>query len=169
MDAFTNGIPDGWTPFYEDSGTTGSPPRDRYTVYAAWSADGGQSWTGPVPVSENRLPGQGLTGALGPDAYPFLSADGTEPTLHVFALYESGDPPPGTTFIRYGRPVVVGCELGDADLGDARARDLLALGIVIAERVSGAVRAARDGVVTAIGCAVGDLVAPGARLVEIDP
>ena len=31
------------------------------------------------------------------------------------------------------------------------------------------VRAARDGVVTAIGCAVGDLVAPGVRLVEIDP
>ncbi|MBK8989729.1 MAG: hypothetical protein IPM39_27335 [Chloroflexi bacterium] len=111
MDTFTNGIPDGWTPFYEDSGAGGVPPRDRYTAYAAWSADGGQSWTGPVPVSENRLPGQGLTGALGPDAYPFVSIAGTEPTLHVFAIYASGDPPPGTTFIRYGRPVVVGCAL----------------------------------------------------------
>lgn len=111
MDTFTDGIPDGWTPFYEDSGAGGAPPRDRYTAYAAWSADGGQIWSGPIPVSENRLPGQGLTGALGPDAYPFLSAAGTEPTLHVFAIYESGDPPPGTTFIRYGRPVVVGCEL----------------------------------------------------------
>lgn len=30
------------------------------------------------------------------------------------------------------------------------------------------VRAARDGVVRAIGCAVGDLVKPGVRLVEID-
>ena len=118
MDTFTNGIPDGWTPFYDDSGTAGTPPRDRYTVYAAWSADGGQSWTGPVPVSENRLPGQGLTGALGPDAYPFLSAAGTEPTLHVFALYASGDPPPGTTFIRYGRPVVVGCELATGTCDD---------------------------------------------------
>lgn len=30
------------------------------------------------------------------------------------------------------------------------------------------VRAARDGIVRAIGCAVGDLVKPGVRLVEID-
>ena len=56
MDAFSAGIPDGWTPFYEDSGAGGAPPRDRYTVYAAWSADGGQSWTGPLLVNENIRP-----------------------------------------------------------------------------------------------------------------
>ena len=38
---------------------------------------------------------------------------------------------------------------GDADLGDARARDLLALGVVLAERVSIAVRDARDAVAAA--------------------
>jgi hypothetical protein len=115
LETFTGGIPDGWTPFYDDSGAGGSPPRDRYTVYAAWSADGGQSWNGPFPASENRLPGQGLTGAIGRHAYPFLEAEGQTPRLHLFYIYASGDPPPGTTFIRYGRPVVVGCELATAE------------------------------------------------------
>jgi hypothetical protein len=111
MELFSGGIPAGWTPFYEDSGALPAAPRDRYTVYAAWSADGGATWSHPFPASENRLPGQGLTGAIQPNVYPFLSVQGQSQRLHLFYIYESGDPPPQTAFIRYGRPVTVSCDL----------------------------------------------------------
>lgn len=107
---FANGIPTGWTPFYEDAGTGSGAARDRYTVYAVLSADGGTTWSGPHLVGENRVPGQGLTGGIQPQAYPFLSTATETPSLNLFFIYETGDPPPDSEFIRYGRPVVMPCD-----------------------------------------------------------
>lgn len=120
---FHDGVPAGWVPFFFD-GETGSPaPRDRTTVYAVWSPDGGATWQGPQAVNENRLPGQGLTGIIQPAVYPLLSLDTASPSLHLFAIYAQGNPPPGSSFIRYGRPVVLACVLAGSDLADATCAD----------------------------------------------
>lgn len=124
--SFTDGIPDGWTPFYDDGGAGSSAARDQDTVYAAWSADGGATWNGPFPMSENRVPGQGLTGAIQPTVYPFLSLETEPPSLNLFFVYETGDPPPGSQFIRYGRPVVMPCTLVTAVCTEPPGTPLLA-------------------------------------------
>ncbi len=106
------GIPDGWTSFYQDSGSNPPGERDAYQVYAAWSADGGASWTEPIVVAENRDPNGSRSGAIRPDVFPVLSLATDPPSASFFYLYETGDPPPGSNFIRFGRPTQMICTMG---------------------------------------------------------
>ena len=113
------GIPDGWTPFYQDSGSSPPGGRDAYQVHAAWSADGGSSWTVPTVVAENRDQNGSLSGAIRPDVFPALSLATAPPSASFFYLYETGDPPPGSSFIRFGRPAQMVCTLGTTDCAAA--------------------------------------------------
>jgi hypothetical protein len=107
--------PEGWTAWYQDSGNTPINGRDEYTVYAAWSDDGGSTWTGPEAVTANRDLSSGTTGAIRPDVTPVISMATEPPSVSFFYIYESGDPPPGTEFLRFGRPYQAQCDLGTAD------------------------------------------------------
>lgn len=111
-------VPDGWLPFYDDSSYDDLPARDNYLVYAAWSGDGGSTWSSPEILAENRSPSQGTTGAIRESAYPFISEDTDPPSVGIFYVYESGDPPPDTDFIRFGRPHLMVCELGTTECND---------------------------------------------------
>lgn len=105
-------VPDGWTAWYLDSGNTLPGGRDVYTVYAAWSDNGGSAWSGPEAITANRYLSGGTTGAIRSDVTPIISL-ATEPSsVSFFYIYETGDPPPDTTFLRFGRPYQTQCELG---------------------------------------------------------
>lgn len=118
-------VPEGWTAWYQDSGNTLPSGRDAYTVYAAWSDNGGSSWTGPEAVTANRDLSGGTTGAIRLDVTPIISM-ATEPASVVFFyIYETGDPPPDTTFLRFGRPYQTQCDLGTADCTDTPGLPLL--------------------------------------------
>jgi hypothetical protein len=108
-------IPAGWTPYYTDSGAIPPFVRDQYTVYAAWSDNGGSSWTGPETVAANQDSSGAVTGAIGPDVYPLISLATEPPTINFFYIYETGDPPPNSAFLRFGRPHQSQCPLGTAD------------------------------------------------------
>jgi hypothetical protein len=108
-------VPAGWTAYYADAGTAPPPARDRYRVYAAWSSDGGLTWSAPAVVAENKDATGAVTGAIRPDVYPFVSIETAPPAAAYFYVYEAGDPPPGTGLLRFGRPHFVQCTLGTAD------------------------------------------------------
>lgn len=111
-------VPDGWTAWYQDSGFRPAHGRDGYTIYAAWSNSGGTSWTGPAAVTANRDLSGGTTGAIRPDVVPILSTATEPPSVSFFYIYETGDPPPDTTFLRFGRPYQTQCQLGTTNCTD---------------------------------------------------
>jgi hypothetical protein len=123
-------VPDGWTAYYRDSGNSPVSGRDVYTVYAAWSTDGGSSWLPATPITQNRDASGSVTGAIRPAVYPLISAATEPPSVSFFYIYETGDPPPGTTFLRFGRPTMTICELGTADCSDSPGLPLLAPNLV---------------------------------------
>ena len=108
-------VPEGWTAWYQDSGNTPINGRDVYTIYAAWSENGGSVWTGPEAITANRDLSGGSTGAIRPDVTPIISIATEPPSVSFFYIYEAGDPPPNTIFLRFGRPYQTQCELGTAD------------------------------------------------------
>ncbi|MCP4419635.1 MAG: hypothetical protein GY805_23740, partial [Chloroflexi bacterium] len=83
-------IPEGWTPFYQDSENTPINGRDVYTVYAAWSNDGGVTWIGPEAITANRDLSGGTTGAIRPDVTPIISTATEPPSVSFFYIYETG-------------------------------------------------------------------------------
>jgi hypothetical protein len=116
-------VADGWHPFYSEDGV-GGVADGRYTVQAAWSADGGLSWSESLTVAQNSQGGQ-RSGKFSGNAYPII-AQGSRPAPSVsfIVLYEEGDPPPWQpNALRYGRPRLVVCELGtDSCSGGTGAR-----------------------------------------------
>lgn len=122
--------PDGWTPYYQDSAYSSIAGRDGYTVYAAWSEHGGSAWVGPEAIAANRDLSGGTTGAIRPDVIPVISAATETPSASFFYIYETGDPPPGTEFLRFGRPYVTMCDLGTADCTDTPGLPLLPRNVV---------------------------------------
>lgn len=129
----TGDIPEGWTYFYQDYFRDQVDPswnRDEYTLYAAWSADNGRSWSSPFVVTRNATPTAGTTGALGACAYPILNLSNNPPSVSFLYSYESGDPPPGTDFLRYGRPYLTHCTLGTADCTDEPGIPLLSRDLI---------------------------------------
>jgi hypothetical protein len=118
-------VPAGWTAWYQDSGYSPASGRDVYTVYAAWSNNGGSAWTGPAAVAANRQRSGGVTGAIRPDVTPLISLATEPPSISFFYIYETGDPPPDTTFLRFGRPYQSQCELGTATCTDTPGIPLL--------------------------------------------
>jgi len=118
-------VPEGWTAWYQDSGNGPSNGRDAYTVYAAWSDDGGSNWSGPVAVSANIDATGSTTGAIRPDVTPIMTAATEPPSVSFFYVYEAGDPPPDTTFLRFGRPYQTRCELGTTNCTDTPGIPLL--------------------------------------------
>lgn len=123
-------VPEGWTAYYQDSGSSSTGGRDTYTVYAAWSDNGGSAWAGPETITANHEPGSGTTGAIRPDVSPIISMATEPPSVSFFTIYETGDPPPGTDFLRFGRPMMIQCELGTADCTDAPGLPLLPRNVV---------------------------------------
>lgn len=123
-------VPEGWTAWYQDSGNTLPGGRDVYTVYAAWSGNGGSGWTGPEAVTANRDLSGGTTGAIRPDGAPIISMATEPPSASFFYIYETGDPPPDTTFLRFGRPYLTMCDLGTADCTDTPGAPLLPRNVV---------------------------------------
>jgi hypothetical protein len=118
-------VPEGWTAYYQDSGNSPVTGRDVYTVYAAWSANGGSAWVGPEAVTANRDQSGSTAGAIRPDVVPVISTATETPSVSFFYIYETGDPPPGTAFLRFGRPYTTMCDLGTAGCTDAPGRPLL--------------------------------------------
>lgn len=123
-------VPEGWTAWYQDSGYTPINGRDVYTVYAAWSDNGGSAWTGPEAVTTNRDLSGGTTGAIRSDVTPIISMATEPPSVSYFYIYETGDPPPNTTFLRFGRPYQTQCALGTADCTDTPGVPLLPRNVV---------------------------------------
>jgi hypothetical protein len=118
-------VPNGWTAYDQDQGGTPAAARDVYTVYAAWSEDGGSTWTGPAAITANRSGSGGVTGALRPAVYPVITPETETPSVSFIYIYETGDPPPGSDFIRFGRPHMTVCELGAAECSDPPGAPLL--------------------------------------------
>lgn len=118
-------VPEGWTAWYQDSGNILPGGRDVYTVYAAWADNGGSVWTGPEAITANRDLSGGTTGAIRPDVTPIISMATEPPSVSFFYIYEAGDPPPDTTFLRFGRPYQTQCELGTATCTDTPGVPLL--------------------------------------------
>ena len=118
-------VPEGWTAYYQDGGALPVERRDRYTVYAAWSADGGRSWSEPAAIVANQAPNGSTTGAIRPDVVPLLSLATEPPSASFFYLYEQGDPPAGSQFLRFGRPYTTQCTLGTTTCSDTPGRPLL--------------------------------------------
>jgi hypothetical protein len=108
-------VPEGWAAYYEDGGNSPITGRDAYTVYGAWSRDGGASWSSAAPVAANRDATGSTTGAIGAEVYPAITTATEPPSVAFFYVYESGDPPAGTNFLRYGRPAMTTCSLGTTD------------------------------------------------------
>jgi hypothetical protein len=123
-------VPDGWTAWFQDNSFTSVSGRDGYTVHAAWSDNGGSTWIGPEAVTANRDLSGGTTGAIRPDVYPLISTATETPSASFFYIYETGDPPPGTTFLRFGRPYLTMCDLGTADCTDTPGTSLLPRNVV---------------------------------------
>jgi hypothetical protein len=113
---------DGLLPGQRQQPVTG---RDVYTVYAAWSANGGSAWVGPEAVTANRDMSGSTAGAIRPDVVPVISTATETPSVSFFYIYETGDPPPGTAFLRFGRPYATMCDLGTAGCTDTPGRPLL--------------------------------------------
>ncbi|MCP5099541.1 MAG: hypothetical protein GY943_28640 [Chloroflexi bacterium] len=105
-------VPEGWTAYYQDSGANAPGGRDVYTLYAAWSENGGGLWTDPATITANHDLTVGTTGALRPDVFPLISTATEPPSVSFFTIYERGNPPPDTNFLRFGRPMMTQCELG---------------------------------------------------------
>ncbi|MCB0016118.1 MAG: hypothetical protein KDE34_29580, partial [Anaerolineales bacterium] len=72
----------------------------------------------------------GTTGAIRPDVVPVISTATEPPSASFFYIYETGDPPPGTTFLRFGRPYTTMCDLGTADCTDTPGLPLLPRNVV---------------------------------------
>ena len=108
-------VPHGWSSYFRDGANQAIEGRDIYTLYAAWSDDGGFTWSGPEIITENKETAAGITGALRGSVFPFISFETDPPSMSFFYIYESGDPPANTDFQRYGRPTIVLCELGTSD------------------------------------------------------
>lgn len=123
-------VPEGWTAWYQDSGYAPTNGRDLYTVYAAWSDNGGSAWAGPEAITANRDLSGGVTGAIRPDVTPLISLATEPPSVSFFYIYETGDPPPDTTFLRFGRPYQTQCELGTANCTDTPGIPLLPRNVV---------------------------------------
>lgn len=119
-------VPEGWAAYYEDGGNSPISGRDAYTVYGAWSRDGGASWSASLPVAANGDTTGSTTGAIGAEVYPVITTATEPPTVAFFYVYESGDPPAGTAFLRYGRPVMTTCTLGTTDCSTPPGTPLLA-------------------------------------------
>jgi hypothetical protein len=81
-------------------------------------------------VSRNQVASTGLTGALGGTAVPLISPQTEVPSVSVVTILESGDPPPGTSFLRFGRPMLTICELGTAQCTEAPGAPLLPRAVV---------------------------------------
>ncbi|MCB8980748.1 MAG: hypothetical protein H6657_25335 [Ardenticatenaceae bacterium] len=105
-------VPEGWSAWYQDSGYASTNGRDTYTVYASWSEDGGIDWTGPAVMTVNIDATGSTTGAIRSDVTPIIATATEPPSVSFFYIYETGDPPPDTTFLRFGRPYQTQCELG---------------------------------------------------------
>lgn len=114
-------IASGWTPFYIEDPPAGVQT-GRYAVRMAMSSDGGFTWSGDQPVAINAQFGNQKTGSIGPYAYPAIDLGGER--VAVLFLYNEGDPTPTGGMIRYGRPSVVVCGLGQTACtpGDSGAR-----------------------------------------------
>lgn len=123
-------VPEGWTAWYQDNGYAPANGRDVYTAYAAWSGNGGSAWTGPEAVTANRDLSGGTTGAIRPDVTPIISLATEPPSVSFFYIYETGDPPSDTTFLRFGRPYQTQCELGTANCTDTPGIPLLPRNVV---------------------------------------
>ena len=123
-------MPEGWTAWYQVRGYAPTTGRDVSTVYAAWSDNGGSAWTGPEAVTANRDLSGGVTGAIRPDVTPLISLATEPPSVSFFYIYETGDPPPDTTFLRFGRPYQTQCELGAANCTDTPGIPLLPRNVV---------------------------------------
>ena len=104
----------GWHPFYIEDGVV-SVAAGWYTVYAAWSDDGGHSWTEPAAVLHNQEGGR-RSGKFSGAAQPFIALESEPgPTVNILVVYEEGDPPPQQPeALRYGRPRLAVCALGTA-------------------------------------------------------
>lgn len=124
-------VPDGWTPVFEDDSYTGPPARDVYTIYSAYSSDGGATWGSPFIVTQNNSSSTGTTGAIAAAAYPLISFETDPPSVTFFYIYASGDPPPDTQFLSFGRPYAMQCELGtDVCNGDNPGQPLFSRQVV---------------------------------------
>ncbi len=123
-------VPIWWLPYYRDRVNDPVAGRDVYTVHAAWSGDGGSAWVGPETVTANRSASGGITGAIRPDVAPIVSMATDPPSAGFFYIYETGDPPPGTTFLRFGRPYATMCTLGTTDCTDAPGLPVLPRNVV---------------------------------------
>ena len=111
-------VPEGWTAWYQDSGSGPTNGRDTYTIYAAWSEDGGFNWAGPSPITANIDATGSTTGAIRPNVTPIIAVVTEPPSVSFFYVYEVGDPPQDTTFLRFGRPYQTRCELGTTNCTD---------------------------------------------------
>ncbi len=123
-------VPEGWTAWYQDSGNFPTGGRDVYTVYAAWSDNGGSAWTGPEAITANIDATGSTTGAIRPDVTPIIATATEPPSVSFFYIYETGDPPPDTTFLRFGRPYQAQCELGTTNCTDTPGIPLLERSVV---------------------------------------
>ena len=123
-------VPESWIAYYQDSGNSPISGRDIYTVYAAWSSDGGASWSAAAPVTANRDGSGATTGAIRPDVYPIITTATEPPSAGFFYIYESGDPPAGTNFLRFGRPTLTVCELGATECSEPPGAPLLPRNVV---------------------------------------
>ena len=65
-----------------------------------------------------------------PDVYPLITTATETPSTSFFYIYEAGDPPPGSEFLRFGRLFVTMCELGTAECGDSPGAPLLPRNVV---------------------------------------
>jgi hypothetical protein len=107
-------VAEGWTPFYIEDAPAGYRS-GRYEVHLAWSSDEGVSWSASQVVAENAQDGNAKTGSIGPFAYPVV--DAANERVAAAYLFNEGDPTFSGGTIRYGRPSVVVCVLGEAACG----------------------------------------------------
>jgi hypothetical protein len=118
-------VPVGWSAWYQDDGSSTPPHRDVYTVVAAWSEDGGATWSGPTAITANRERSGGTTGAIEPDVTPVIARATEPPSVAFFYIYASGDPPPESGLRRFGRPYQSQCAWGMTDCTEMPGTPLL--------------------------------------------
>jgi hypothetical protein len=106
-------VAEGWHPFYIEDGVTGVS-EGWYTVYAAWSENGGQTWSEATVILHNQEGGR-RSGKFSGAAYPIIALESEPgPTVNFLVVYEEGDPPPQQPdALRYGRPRLAVCPLGE--------------------------------------------------------
>ena len=61
---------------------------------------------------------------------PVITTATQPPSVGLYNVYETGDPPAGTSFLRFGRPAMTVCELGTDECSDPPGAPLLARDIV---------------------------------------